>query len=290
MILLCLSAYDWIAKEYPQPPDESPNTERIQHPFDHQTAVNALQQFTRLPKTEKTAVINSLNAGLISMPQWLNRLCQLNFEILCLGELHEESTREFLAKKFFAQMDADRLLVEATPGKLKGLIKRMNAGRDYFPLLNADILNVLRAAKTMNPDIYIGGIEETEQQQNKPMGEVNARDRSIAQNFWDRFQPGKCHIILFGALHCANESNWLFNNLYNQAPCTLQERMLNVRVLGEHQDGPLEAFVYFLDEIGIEKRDFVIFDADALDPRIHALFPFLRQTLDRYACLIIFRQ
>ncbi len=206
IILLCLSAYDWIAREYPQPPDESPNTARIQHPFDHQKAVNALQQFARLSKPEKTAVINSLNAGLISMPQWRNRLRALNLEILCVGELLEESTRAFLAEKFFAQMKLDRLLLETTPGNLKGLIKRMNAGREYFPLLNADILNVLRAAKSMNPDLYIGGVEETEQQHSQTTGIANTRDRSIAQNFWDRFQPGESHIILFGALHCANES------------------------------------------------------------------------------------
>ncbi len=290
IILLCLSAYDWIAKEYPRPPDEAPNTARIQHPFDHPTAVDALRQFGRLPQAEKAAMINSLNAGLISVPQWRNRLRALNLEILCLGELHEESTRTFLAKNFFAQMELDRLLLETTPGNLKGLIKRMNDGRDYFPLLNADILNVLRAAKSMNPDLYIGGVEETEQQGNQKTGIANTRDRSIAQNFWDRFQPGESHIILFGALHCANESNWLFNNLYNQASAPLKDRMLNARVLGEHQDGPLEAFVYFLDEIGVKKKDFVILSADALHSKIHTLFPFLRQTLDKYACLIVFRQ
>jgi hypothetical protein len=66
--------------------------------------------------------------------------------------------------------------------------------------------------------------------------------------------------------------------------------MLNVRVLGEHQNGPLEAFVYFLDEIGIEKKTFVIPNTKSLHPRIYALFQLLNsQTLEKYRSLIVFR-
>ena len=112
----------------------------------------------------------------------------------------------------------------------------------------------------------------------------------MAHNFWDRFQPGRLHIILFGALHCTNEANWLYKNLCNQASLYLKERMLNVRILGEHQNGPVEAFVYFLDEIGIEKKHFVIPNTDSLHPQIYELFQMLnRQTLGKYRSLIVFR-
>ena len=209
---------------------------------------------------------------------------------MCIGELHEESTRNFLAEEFFANYSADALLLETTPKNLNRLIKRMNAGRDYFPLLGADIMKILRTVKDMNPAIKIWGIEETDEQQKGYHGPSNSRDQSIARNFWDRFQPGRLHIILFGALHCTNEPNWLFKNLCSQASLPLKERMLNVRVLGEHQNGPLEAFVYFLDEIGIEKKHFVIPNTNSLHPRIYELFQLLnRQTLEKYRSLIVFR-
>ncbi len=48
VILVFLTAYDWYRKEYPGPPNEPPNTERIQHPFYHGQAVEAIQQFNRL--------------------------------------------------------------------------------------------------------------------------------------------------------------------------------------------------------------------------------------------------
>jgi hypothetical protein len=66
--------------------------------------------------------------------------------------------------------------------------------------------------------------------------------------------------------------------------------MLNVWVLGEHQNGPVEAFVYFLDEIGIEKKHFVIPNTNSLHPRIYELFQMLnQQTLEKYRTLIVFR-
>ena len=290
IILLFLSVYDWIVEEYPRRPTKQLSSERIQRPFYPEEAAKILQRFSRLPKPEKDAIKENLESSLISMEQWLTHLDQSDYQIMCIGELHEESTRNFLVEEFFAKFSTDVLLLETTPKNLKRLIKRMDAGREYFPLLDADIMNILRTVKDRNPDVKIWGIEETDEQQKEQRGHSNSRDQSIAHNFWDRFQPGRRHIILFGALHCTNEPNWLFKNLCNQASLPLKEQILNVRVLGEHQNGPLEAFLYFLDEIGIQKKHFVIPNTNLLHPRIYELFQLLnRQTLEKYRSLIVFR-
>ena len=290
IILLFMITYDWIREEYPRPPTKPPSTERIQHSSYHKQAVEALQRFSRLPKPERNAIKESLESSLISMEQWLTHLGQSDYQVMCIGEFHEESTRNFLAEEFFAKFSVDVLLMEATPKELKRLIKRMNAGRTYFPLLDADIMNILCTVRARNPNIKICGIEETDKQQKEHRGHAGSRDQSIARNFWNRFQPGMRHIILFGAFHCTNEPNWLFEYLYGQAPLPLKERMLNAQVVGEHQNGPLEGFVFFLDEIGIEKKNFVIPDTSALHPRIYELFQLLnRQILEKFCTLIVFR-
>ena len=70
----------------------------------------------------------------------------------------------------------------------------------------------------------------------------------------------------------------------------LKGEMRNVQVLGEHQNGPMEAFVYFIDEIGIEKRDFVVADTRSLPGRIYEWVPLLKhETLRNYRSLIVFR-
>lgn len=290
IIMLFLVAYEWIREEYPRPPTQSPNAERIQHPLYHKEAVSALKRFTRLPKPQREAIRKSLQSSMISIQQWLTHLGQSDYRVMCIGELHEESTRNFLAEEFLAKISVDVLLLEATPKELNRLIKRVDAGRTYFPLLGADMMNILRAVRAGNPDIKIYGVEETNKQQKERFGHTGSRDQSIARNFWRRYQPGKRHIILFGALHCTNEPNWLFEYLRSQAPLFLREKMLNAQVLEEHQNGSLEAFVFFLDEIGIEKKNFVIPDTDALHPLIYELFESLSgQILNKFSALIVFR-
>ncbi len=289
LILILLSVYEWVLEEYPSRPPEPIKSERIQHKLAHQDAIKALKLFSRLPNHEKASIKKGLKSNLISINQWLNRLKQSDYQILCMGELHEESTRSFLSQVIFPNFSADVLLLESTQDDLESIDSRLEVGRDYFPLLGADIMNILRTVRDRNPNIKIYGIEQTDKQAMSHNGRVNPRDQSISQNFWATFEPELRHIILFGALHCTNESNWLFYNLSRKASPTLKEEMLNVLVLGEHQKGPVEAFVYFIDEIGFEKRHYVIPDTSTLPDQIYEWFPLLnRQILKKYRSLIIF--
>ena len=97
IILLFLSVYDWIREEYPTRPTKPLSSERIQRPFYHEEVTKALQRFSRLPKPEKDAIKENLESSLISMEQWLTHLGQSDYQVMCIGEFHEESTRNFLA-------------------------------------------------------------------------------------------------------------------------------------------------------------------------------------------------
>lgn len=291
LILLLMLLHDWIEAEFPRPPAQPQTTTRVQHPFYHAQAVAVLQRFERLADSDKSRIKCGLEAALLSMDAWLARLEQFDCRILCLGELHEEATRRFLADAFFTGYRFDVLMLETTPDGLKRLNRKLQAGRDYFPLLDADIMAVLRSTRARNASIEIVGIEETEDQQGGRAAHPGSRDQSIARNFRDRFQPGKRHVVLFGALHCADEAHWLYGNLRSTASNPLKAKMLNVRVLGEHQNGPVEAFVFFLDEIGIAVHSFVIDDAKGLPPRIYGWFPLLKaRIMDKFQVLIVFRQ
>jgi hypothetical protein len=67
LILLFLFVYGWILEEYPRRPHEPTKSERIQHQFHHQEAIKALQLFSRLPKSKKNAIKESLKSDLIAM-------------------------------------------------------------------------------------------------------------------------------------------------------------------------------------------------------------------------------
>ena len=291
IILLVLQIRDWIHNEFPKPAENCENVAQIQFPFYHNQANDALKQFVHLSNTEKRTIKRSLVSNLISMKQWLDSLNARPYEIICFGELHDESTRRFLAEQFFSTINTDVLLLEATPDKLESLIKRMETGRSYFPLLGADIMSLLRTVRSKNSKIQLYGIEETQKEQNNQLSDLNTRDESLAHNFWTCYQPGKKHIALLGRLHCAKEPGWFFHTLRAQAPVPLKRKMLSVAVLGEHQNGPLEAFVYFLQKVGVNLGNFVIPERSHLHPYILHHFEVLtNQIFRKYDALVVFRK
>ncbi len=76
LILVCMVAYDWIKEEYPRPPARPSSTKRVQHPFYHSQAIDAVQRFSSLPEPERNAIKENLESSLISMEQWLTHLGQ----------------------------------------------------------------------------------------------------------------------------------------------------------------------------------------------------------------------
>ena len=56
------------------------------------------------------------------MESWLTHLGQSDYQVMCIGEFHEESTRNFLAEEFFAKFSVDVLLMEVSPPDKNGFL------------------------------------------------------------------------------------------------------------------------------------------------------------------------
>jgi len=289
-LVILLSVYTWEREHYPSPPPERHSLERIHYPMAHRAAAAALARFSALTPAEQHAVVSSLRRSIVPLRTWMDRLATAQYRVLCLGEFHEPATRRFLARSFFRHYPVDSLLLEATPAELERMRSRVIAGRLYVPLLQADIGAILRTLDERRPGARVYGIEETASQLRTRQDGEGSRDRSIARNFWDRFRPGVRHVILFGALHCTDEYGWLFHHLQEQSPPREALQMLNVQVIGEHQHGPLEAFVYFLDELGAASGDFVVADPQSLHPLIRDWFGIVNQQFfSRFGAMVVYR-
>ncbi|MGA8258991.1 MAG: hypothetical protein WB783_02140 [Arenicellales bacterium] len=284
-LFLGYDAYVWVRAQYPMtPPVEHINTARVQHPFYHTRALAALAAFKALPQAERKRISIGLSSDLMPLTAWLARLRHADYGVLCFGEDHTEETRRFLASDVVNRLPTDALLLETTPEGLARIERRLDDHWPYYPLHGVDIAALLRATRRLNPAVRIAAIDQT------PAEQVNdtLRDVSINANFWRQYRPGRHYLLLFGAFHCSSRPGWLYHYLQNSAPANL--RMLNVRVLGEHQDGPLEGLVYFLDELGLIRGDFAVVNTARLDTHIRAWFPELAQdTLSRFRCLLVFR-
>lgn len=290
VVVVLVSGYQWYRAEFAQPPEARRSGVQVDYPRARRVGREALERFSRLPLAEQKAVLVSLERAVVTPERWLRHLRGADYGILCIGEIHEPETRAFLAEFFFSRYAVDRLLLEARPPELRRIERHVAEGREYTPLLDADIGAIIRRARAANPDVRIHAIEETREQYRARRTGGGSREHSLARNFWQRFRPGARHVVLYGALHCADERGWLYRYLRIQSRERRAGAMRNVQVLGEYQFEPLAAFLYFLDDVGIATGHFVIEDTERLHPLLRDWFGLLDQhVLGRYDTLVVFR-
>ena len=292
VILVAIWVFEWVDEYYLNPKDPDAKPFQYDHPKYHSMAREALQHYSSLPSNDQAAFRTDLQKQLISVERWTDEMEREGFSILCVGEDHLDVTRNFLAEELFSRISVDVLLLEATQSETRAILRKVNAGQSRVDLQGADVAPVIRAVQKTNPQVVFKGIEETETQKRKRFAQEKAgiRDDSIAINVWAGFTPGLRHAILFGAIHCNNWSNWLYQLLRQSAPTDVLAGMTNVKVVERKQDSLIDPFLYFLDEIGIEQRNFVIEDTTELDPLLLKWFALMvPQIFSQYKTLVIYR-
>jgi len=295
-LLVAIPIYEVVLEYFTPVGRQPPNLERIQHKLHHPVAVHALQQYAKLPKARQEEIKASLEATITDVGTWTQRLEKTKSWTLCIGEQHDEHTRYFLAKELLPRLTPQVMMLETTPDGLAEMEKLILKGEAYVPLLKADISAIMRGYWARDPDFTYFGIEETSMQKDaRDRTGKGSRDQNITRNFFANYQKEGRNIVLIGALHCRNNPGWLYRYLELGLPETpggkpVGGALINVLVIGEHQDGPAEAFVYFLDEIGLKPKSFAIAEADKLDPWIWDTFAlFADQSFRPYSNIIIFR-
>ena len=290
-LLIVIVSYQWYLEEYYVPDVPPVSRERVQHPNYHPAAVEALARLDALPQAERESLLAGLRATIVPAATWRDDIERTGFSLLCLGERHDAQIRRFLAERFFPALQFDALLLETTPAGLADIERRLRLGRDYVPLLGADIAGVLRAARATNPALVVSPIEETERQWKDRLRHGDgSRDDSLVANLEAALVSGGRNVVLFGAFHCTEEAGWLYAKIRRRLSPGAAERAVSLLILGEHQDGPLEAFVYFLDELGITLGDFVLVDTEAVPPIIRSWFGLLwNGTFGKYREVLVFR-
>lgn len=278
--------------DFTRPVDSWPPDDRIRFPEHRPQAQRALARVAALPAKERADLISGIGRAIQPFPKWLAALNRRAVTVLCIGENHEPYLRRFLADRLFATLKADVLLLEATSHETRRMRSRVEAGDEQVELLDADIARLLRSALAANPGLVIDGIEERpEQLSTRRQQGTGSREGSIETNLRARYRPGRRHVVLYGAFHCSHRGGWLFQRLRNRTlPDTPADSLVNLRVAWEHVEAPFEAFVYFLDELGLAPGDFVITDPNSLSAHIDDWFPFLSANeLHAFGAIAVFR-
>jgi hypothetical protein len=283
--------HHWLAREYPRPARDDDDA-RVQYSGYHHIAVDALRSLRALAPAEQQAIVQRLDAAISTPERWLDSLDRTRPVLLCLGEQHDERTRRFLARRVFPRLPLDMLTLEATATDLANIRVHVTTGRTYYPLLGADISGVLKAVLAKSPATRIEAVDETDAQHAARMARADQgfRDDSMTDNLLAVYRSGSRTAMLFGAFHCLNEPRMLYSQVRVSLPATEADEMHSLRVMGEHEGGPVEAFVYFLDELGLPAGDLALPDPSALPSAVARWFPlFSQETLERYDTVMVYR-
>jgi hypothetical protein len=284
---------EWARLNYvPTPrPIEVPVDAFIQHPGFEAMAIRAIESFAAMPEARRRVLSENLRANLGTLDRELAELRASRLTILCIGERHMAATRRFLADVVLTTLPFDVLLLETSSDELPEIMRRIDTGESWVPLLGEDIAAVVRSARGTNPNIVVAGIDETQSQKNQRIyRKQGSRDLSIAGNLRSHVRRGKRHAVIFGALHCADQPNWMYRRIRLGEHRVSREEIRNVNVIGEHQNGTVEAFLEFIHVIGVARRNFMIADTSALDSTLFTWFPALTRSFARFHSVIVFRE
>ena len=263
--------------------------EKLQHPPYTAIGIYAYRRFLVLPRRERERVRTGIEASVWPVERWIAALAERPPGFLCIGESHQDSYRDFLARRFFAAYPVDVLYLEAVDHAVPWYALRSDFGERYVDLLDADISEIIRVAIGRNPGMEIHGIEETSSQRRARRGMgAGARDDSIYRNVAASYVPGRRHAAILGALHCTGGQGWLFSQLGKEGSPLAGDERLNLAVMSVRKDLLTREFVRFLRSLGLAGEDLVLVDTAALDPRVHDWFLGLTRHFLDYRTVVLF--
>lgn len=281
--------FEWAKSNFVPTPVTIQNVtgDRVQFPdYDH-LRKNALRRFAEISPSKRARLRANLQAAMSGLDHWLKAINAAPPDLVCVGEHHDDVTRAFLARQFFSRYVPDVLMLEIRDRDLEILVALMQAGTPRLSLLGADITGIIRTVKLANPRVSIYAIEESRRQMLVRLDRrAGSREDSILANFRQRFVPGKRNVILYGALHCADDPQWLLHRIHTRKAAA--GSTLSVNVINAHGSGGIEAFVNFAEEIGLPSPPFVFPRTSVLDPEWYGWFPPLAHLLQRYDAAVVF--
>ena len=250
----------------------------------------AFRQYLSSPLDVRQRIQSNLDQIVHPLDGWMAWLNDAEIDFVCIGESHQENYRRFLAESFFPNYELDVLFLEARDLPARVMKVRADIGEDHVDLLNADIADIIRATKSINPHTLIVGIEESSGQRKTRRRElIGSRDQSIYENIVEHYVPGQRTAALLGALHCNNRWNWLYTKLEKPGSPLASANLLNLRLLSDRKDLLSRELTRFMSLLGYPAGNYVLVETQTLDPLLHEWFLDLTENLTKYQSVVLFQ-
>jgi len=264
------------------------------------TAVPSFSELVNLPTnlplefqiTSEEEFKAELSSRLIPLSVWIQQMNSEPIDFICLGETHDQKFREFYASKVFSALRIDTLALEETAAVLKERLTK-EADASTFSFLGADMKPVLEAAKKLNPNLRIVGVEATDLEKKQiatdKSGNKLSRDGYIAHHIVELLEPNKRTLALYGSLHCGTRSIGLgftapFYKLLQQNT-THRPGMKNLTTL--FQENYSSILRLYVDSFELAKEDMVLVNPLSIDMRLYNYRADLFNELNNYEFIIL---
>ncbi len=233
----------------------------------------------------KHAMEQAFTERVMPLETWVSQLNSQGYELLCLGETHNDYYRELYSTKVFSLLQADVLAVESNQEKASLMMDKYHSdSTSELKVTGAPYRIVLNSFLSTNPEGEVMGVEPSDQQTSEAtlaqmQGVEEAaftrpsRDSFIATNIAPNLEISDLRTVaLYGSSHCTYFENGLgFDTPFMRFLMTEygdQNRILNLHILEPEEEHLLKIYLkgFGLLEDGTDQ---VLVNTRSIDPAVY---------------------
>lgn len=234
----------------------------------------------------------SVKAASMPVGDWVNLLNQKSYDLLCLGETHEDFFREFYGP-VIKDLQFQKLAIETTQDEWIKLQESWKATKQA-QLLNASFAPIMASLEAKLPRVAVVPVEATLQQdqiETKYMIETGkshlSRDGFIAHNIQQNMVVGEKTVALYGRHHCSRNNIGLgsvsFANFLSRQKTVLSVMLMKRR--STEKQNPLSIYL----DAGVEgAKPVLVVESTKLKDEDHNFNWEIKSVLDNFDYVIVY--
>ncbi len=252
----------------------------------------AAQAETEFMKRDTSEIQTSMKAASVPVGEWVTSLNQKNYDLLCLGETHEDFFREFYGPVIQA-LQFNKLAIETTSDEWSN-IQQAWKSTQQAKLLNANFAPILQGLEGKVPAVTVLPVEATQQQdllETKYTIETGkshlSRDGFIAQNIQQNMGAGEKTVALYGRHHCSKNNTGLgsvsFANFLGRS-----KKVLSVMIMKRRSTEKVNPLAAFLDAGVKGTKPVLVVESAKIKDEDHNFNWEIKSVLDNFDYIVVY--
>ncbi len=243
-------------------------------------------------KRDSSDIQASLKVASLPVAEWVESLNQKSYDLLCLGETHEDFFREFYGP-VIQGLQFNKLAIETTTEEWNRIQEAWKTTKQA-KLLNANFAPVLQSLEGKASAVTVLPVEATQQQdliETKYTIETGkshfSRDGFIAQNIQQNLVAGEKTVALYGRHHCSKNNTGLgsvsFANFLGRT-----KKVLSVMIMKRRTTEKPNPLAIFLDA-GVEgTKPVMVVESSKIKDEDHNFNWEIKSVLDNFDYVIVY--